>query len=417
MSTVVPTGLRSASGDPRTDENATIIGRRTAIGILAFAVLPPFAADTLGWVAVAGAVLCSLLANRSRSAKVRISLPVVFFMCWAALSTFWSVDRTPTVTGVGLMILATSVGWLIAVGRDLTDLLAVTAAGFLVVLIGCWITAVVAPGVAYSSDINDAGAMKGLFIQKNAMGYFCALALVTFWTCLVTRSGRRWVWFGASCLALVSIVATQSGTSAVVSAVVWSLGIALTLIARLRRPFGLAFFAILCVVSFAAQTLISNPQVIIGAVGKDATLTGRTEIWEVVRGAIAERPWQGYGWAALWRPGSPTTEELWARGGFQFYHAHNGYLDVAAQLGIIGAVIAFGLILALLLNSTLRYLADPSAATAWPVLIVTLVLIYNATEVVGFKNATWILLVALSAIQQKGALARVSAVRNSRPRA
>lgn len=413
MSTAAPTAMRRPSASAHAMERV-VIGRTVAIGILAFAAIPPFPADTLGWGLVAFIALLSALARRSGLGQLRVSLPLLALVGWAGLSAFWSVDRTPTVTGVGLMCLAAAVGVLLAAGRGLNDLLDVSAWACVLVLVGCWLAAFLAPHVAFSSDINDAGALRGLFVQKNALGYFCAFALVTFSCRLWAVSARRWFWFLAVLATVATIARSWSGTSAVASTAVLTMACVLALVARLRRPVGLVFSALIAGIFYAGLTLLRDPQVIIGAVGKDATLTGRTEIWDVVIVAITERPWQGYGWAALWRPGSPTTEELWARGGFAFYHSHNGYLDVAAQLGIVGAALAFGALVYLLICAAHRHLRQPSAANMWPVLLIALVLIYNATEVVGFKNLTWVTLVAVAVTQQKGIVRNVSALRRGR---
>ena len=40
--------------------------------------------------------------------------------------------------------------------------------------------------------------------------------------------------------------------------------------------------------------------VVFGLLGKDATLTGRTQIWAAIMRQIDQRPWLGYGYAAIW---------------------------------------------------------------------------------------------------------------------
>jgi O-antigen ligase len=69
----------------------------------------------------------------------------------------------------------------------------------------------------------------------------------------------------------------------------------------------------------------------------DPTFTGRTDIWRFVIAHIAERPFTGYGFSTFW-----LTEDVvygfkdvgWVS---SVSTAHNGYLDLALQLGIPGA--------------------------------------------------------------------------------
>ena len=39
---------------------------------------------------------------------------------------------------------------------------------------------------------------------------------------------------------------------------------------------------------------------VVPLLGKDATLTGRTKIWDAIWRQIQERPWTGYGYSAVW---------------------------------------------------------------------------------------------------------------------
>ena len=69
----------------------------------------------------------------------------------------------------------------------------------------------------------------------------------------------------------------------------------------------------------------------------DPTFTGRTDIWRFVIRHIADRPVTGYGFSTFW-----LTEDVvygfkdvgWVS---SVSTAHNGYLDLALQLGIPGA--------------------------------------------------------------------------------
>ncbi len=63
-------------------------------------------------------------------------------------------------------------------------------------------------------------------------------------------------------------------------------------------------------------------------VGRDQTLTGRTEIWERLVPAAMSRPFFGYGNGGFWTTG---TREMYA-----IMSSHNGYLEVILELGFVG---------------------------------------------------------------------------------
>ena len=70
--------------------------------------------------------------------------------------------------------------------------------------------------------------------------------------------------------------------------------------------------------------------------GKGEDLTGRLDIWNAVIGLATERPWAGWGWVGYWNPFVEPFDDLAVRKGVVYLQAHNAWLDVWMQLGIIG---------------------------------------------------------------------------------
>ena len=70
--------------------------------------------------------------------------------------------------------------------------------------------------------------------------------------------------------------------------------------------------------------------------GKSEDLTGRFDIWASVTGLAAQRPWFGWGWVGYWAPWVEPFDDLAVRKGVTYLQAHNAWLDVWLQLGIVG---------------------------------------------------------------------------------
>jgi len=104
---------------------------------------------------------------------------------------------------------------------------------------------------------------------------------------------------------------------------------------------------------FSAVSLLGFIVVVIGSVmslatitsayGKELTFSGRTFIWAASIDAIQRKPVLGHGVGALfWLDGvSPETAEIWRQVGFRNSHAHNGALDLALQIGLVGLAVFF----------------------------------------------------------------------------
>jgi len=77
-------------------------------------------------------------------------------------------------------------------------------------------------------------------------------------------------------------------------------------------------------------------------VGRTGDLTGRGEVWRQTWKLIMEKPLTGYGYGSIW---FPTDATLWIQQSLTdftwvVYHAHNGFLQVASEIGLPLAVIA-----------------------------------------------------------------------------
>jgi O-antigen ligase len=90
----------------------------------------------------------------------------------------------------------------------------------------------------------------------------------------------------------------------------------------------------LIVFFMALATLPDFRGAIAGALGRDATLTGRTDIWAAAL-KIPTNPLLGHGFASTWLTpeGRAMAEEL------KIPHAHNGYLETYLHSGLFGVLL------------------------------------------------------------------------------
>jgi exopolysaccharide production protein ExoQ len=239
------------------------------------------------------------------------------------------------------------------------------------------------------------GAWQGVFIQKNALGKAMVVGVVAFMV-LAGVVARRWVWVplcgmvGCAFLILMSTSKTALLLS-VTLVVLYAL-----IRARRRIQSGLLVpFAIATVLLGVGAALLvaMNAEAAAGALGRDVTLTGRTALWTVVTGYISQRPLLGHGYGDFWITASPPISQLL---GWKVPHAHNGLLDLALDLGILGALLllwAFALGLGRSYHLAVR---GTSAAARWPLMMMLVTVLYNTTEstLLVRNSIYWVLFVA-----------------------
>jgi exopolysaccharide production protein ExoQ len=189
----------------------------------------------------------------------------------------------------------------------------------------------------------------GVFGSKNSFAGAMAFLLLTAVAVAFDRSQRFWLRVTAVCAALLSLPLLVYGRSTgaiVVSAFTLAITFSLYLAIRLSplvRAAILVFVAFVVTACIILGSFLSDQFVdVLGAMGKDVTLTGRTYLWNYAAVSIAENPILGVGYQAYWQIGNPGAEDLWRYTGItgKFgIHFHNLYLQIAVDLGLVGLFI------------------------------------------------------------------------------
>jgi exopolysaccharide production protein ExoQ len=129
-----------------------------------------------------------------------------------------------------------------------------------------------------------------------------------------------------------------------------------------------------------------------GAVGRDPTLTDRTLIWKTLL-AMKTNPLLGTGYESFWL--GPRVNTIWKEFG-KLNEAHNGYLEVYLNLGLIGLSLLCGFLMASYRKIWKDFKPNFSAASL-SLAVWTVILFYNVTEAAFKFHIMWVifLLVAI----------------------
>ena len=141
-----------------------------------------------------------------------------------------------------------------------------------------------------------------------------------------------------------------------------------------------------------------NSTTLLGSIGKDATLTGRTDMWPYIIEMIAKQPWIGYGYNGFWSDWNSPGATVWYAAKWTAPNAHNGVLDLLLQLGLLGLVvfaIGYGLCL---IRGVVWLRIDKSWLSFWPILYLTQLTLSNVSEtfLLNFNDLFWVLYVSIA---------------------
>jgi O-antigen ligase len=174
--------------------------------------------------------------------------------------------------------------------------------------------------------------------------------------------------------------------------------------------------------------LVADLKEILMMLGKNSSLSGRTDIWSMVWGKFLERPWLGYGYSAFWmgKDGAQSAG-IWEALRWAVPHSHNGFLDILVQVGAVGLIMFFvGYIL--FFREALRCArASKTILGLFPLLYLTFMILFNCSEgsIIREENMFWVLYattwalttrwLALAQTVTRKPVAAVSPVRRPRP--
>jgi O-antigen ligase len=154
-----------------------------------------------------------------------------------------------------------------------------------------------------------------------------------------------------------------------------------------RRP-AAAHLLVFGVLSTAFAVLFLDlGSAVLSTMGRDPTLTGRTDLWRHVL-EMNQNSFIGTGFASFWL--GPRLQALWRIYWWEPTEAHNGYLEIFLNLGWVGVVLFAILLVTAYRNATRLLKRDPETGSL--VLAYFVVgLAYNFTEA-AFKtmNLIWI---------------------------
>jgi O-antigen ligase len=273
-------------------------------------------------------------------AVLLLGWPLILLLTWSFLTIGWSglpdVTLRRCIAVLGTVIVGVY-GGLRFTPAEMVRLISYVAVP---ALVGSLALALIDP----SHAISYGGQLRGTFIHKNSLGGFAALAILTLIARQMDTEYRNAVaryWDRILCLTSFFVLLFSESATPVPSLVV---GLAVFAIAMaLRRSNGRlwAWFPAIVAVLLVMGPVLSTEfrSTIVEDLGRSSTLSGRTAIWYFVVEMINKNPWLGYGYGAFWQGISSPGALLWQlTGDYSAVNAHNGYLQLLLDVGIIGAL-------------------------------------------------------------------------------
>ncbi|WP_162144398.1 O-antigen ligase family protein [Planktothrix agardhii] len=251
-------------------------------------------------------------------------------------------------------------------------------------------------GVAVETGANP-GSWRGPFTQKNLLARLMVLAAIIFILIALDKPKHYKLAWGLFGNAVLLILLTGSKTALLLFLTILML---VPLYALLRKKDTILIPILVSAVLIGGNSLIfitENWIELLAALGRDSTLSGRTILWEIAIEKIKQRYWLGYGYQGFWLDGGGA-EVIWKHEGYKPPHAHNGFVNISLDLGVLGLIIFLTIIIVTYARGIIWLRAGNTWAELWPVCYVTFFFMYNHTEstIIEHNSIFWVLLVSVS---------------------
>lgn len=331
---------------------------------------------------------------------------VLVLLALAGASVMWSIDPGRAARAFILLVAGGIFATYVARRFTMSEQLTLLASMLTLVMICSLITVVFAPSYGIEPGLHS-GSWRGAFTRKNTFGVHVALAFAVFLCWGYQQRQLKLIGYFMAGAAFILSVLSRSATAVGTCAAIVVLFLLLRMAARGRVRKATLLSAGLVLVMGTAFVATHYWTEILNLLGRDATLSGRTFLWALLFARVLEHPWLGYGVQAFWLGKPQLYVEIWDAVGWAPPHAHNGFLDLALDLGVVG-VVAFlgGFVFECRRAFTNMIKAGLRPETLWPAVFLGFFFLSNLTETRILRHTSFLWIVYVSALTTSLSTAR-----------
>ena len=257
-------------------------------------------------------------------------------------------------------------------------------------------TGTVVPAKAYywsQGNLFNGDRIQGIVGNANLLAYLAMIGLIVFAVEFAIIGTSRWI--SVSSLVVAGLCMALSKSAGISFALVAVMVSAIVSIAAEGKPYETRhrYYRVAWSAAGAVGVILLTYRAeIFTLIGKSPDMTGRTMIWKKVMALIFDRPLEGYGWLSYWMPGIKPYEGLVVINKVAYYQAHNAFLDMWLQGGILALIFFIILVVVTFVRLWQLAVRHTSALYLWPILVFIGLVVQNLTESRLLSELGWVLL-------------------------
>jgi len=281
---------------------------------------------------------------------------LTIFLLWCVLSILWSYSPFDTIKrSFRIITLFTVTLSLLVHATSTKEILKIIKP---VLYLYVFLSVVVCIAVPGAKD-PQFQTWRGFTDHKNVLGQIAVIcAILTFFIYKIETGNAKIIAAIAVVFSLALLFGSRSMTSISNFMIIAFAGLVISA-DEIFKPLGLGRTASVIIfifgITLAATVYFVSPEIIdtvTEAAGKDPTFSGRTDLWTAMLISISHHPFFGTGYQAFWSVNPPSEYLAHIYKIFVWIpnESHNGFIDIANEVGLIGLGIFFIMIFKYFIN-------------------------------------------------------------------
>lgn len=291
--------------------------------------------------------------NRQRVVSLLRENILVFLLTgYACVSFFWSAVPEVTLRRAIALMGTTLLAVYLGARTKPHEIFRLLAWALGISIVACIIVVIFFPSCGLQLCAGSS-AWRGIYVHKNSFGRMLLLSSI-IWIYFVfsPRVEKKLIYLLLTVVSIVLIFLSRSMTSVIVlTSVIIALPVFLWFKLNQFLRISIAVFlleilALILLMNIFDLSYSNVDDMLKDYLGKGITLSGRTLVWQQVWQEIKRSFFLGFGYDAFWVfPGGPSTIIRSKLSYEAAIHSHNGTLDLWLELGLVGVILYFFLLI------------------------------------------------------------------------